>query len=344
MGRNTWSVLVGAAFIVASLGGATVLAQTQDSVTLCEGPAGVTPDQQISGCTALIQSGRGTTQNLAWAFFKRANALHQKAQYDRAIADYTQAIRLLPSFANAFYNRGVSYYSLRQYDRALADYTEAIRLDPNNPAVFLNRGSVYAIKGQYDRAIADFDQAIVLRPGFDLAILNRSRIYVQNGQYDRAISDLDLMLRSFPEHSFDALIYRGFANFYKGNLPAAADSLQSANDIRADGYVTLWRFIVLARMGQNGAAELAANAMRLDTKTWPFPLIEFYLGKRTENNLSATATTSEEKCDEAFYLGQWHVLHRDMAAARLKFLMATTTCSRHLIEYSGAVAELRRSP
>jgi len=64
------------------------------------------PDLKISGCTAVIQSGHETQQNLAIAFYNRGNAYVRKGQNDRAIQDYDQAIRLNPNFADAFYNRG----------------------------------------------------------------------------------------------------------------------------------------------------------------------------------------------------------------------------------------------
>ena len=53
-----------------------------------------------------------------------------KGDYDRAIADYDEAIRLDPRYAVAYYNRGVAYCDKGDYDRAIADYNEAIRLDP----------------------------------------------------------------------------------------------------------------------------------------------------------------------------------------------------------------------
>ena len=47
---------------------------------------------------------------------------------------------------------GGEYFLKGQHDRAITDYTEAIRLDPNDPVAFAARGSVYADKGQHDRA------------------------------------------------------------------------------------------------------------------------------------------------------------------------------------------------
>ena len=71
----------------------------------------------------------------------------------------TEAIRLDPLKPEFFYNRGLAYVDNGQYDRAIADYNEAVRLRPE--AKFLSsRGDSYNYKGDYDRAIADYDRAL----------------------------------------------------------------------------------------------------------------------------------------------------------------------------------------
>ncbi len=40
-------------------------AQTAQQLNWCDGKDGATPDQQIGGCTAVIQSGKFTGKNLA---------------------------------------------------------------------------------------------------------------------------------------------------------------------------------------------------------------------------------------------------------------------------------------
>ena len=55
---------------------------------------------------------------------------------------------------------GSAYANKGQYDRAIADFDEAIKLDPEYALSFYNRGCAYAMKGQHDRAIADYDEAI----------------------------------------------------------------------------------------------------------------------------------------------------------------------------------------
>ncbi len=75
-------------------------------------------DLRISGCTALIESGRETPQDLALAFLNRGNAYDDKGQLDRALQDYDRAIKFDPKNAKAFYHRGIAYEQKRQYARA----------------------------------------------------------------------------------------------------------------------------------------------------------------------------------------------------------------------------------
>jgi Tfp pilus assembly protein PilF len=62
------------------------------------------------------------------------------------------------------YNRGNAYYWEGDYDRAIADYNQAIRLDPNHYQTYFNRGWVYSYKGMNDRAIEDYNATLRIDP------------------------------------------------------------------------------------------------------------------------------------------------------------------------------------
>ena len=53
-----------------------------------------------------------------------------KKDYDKAIADYDEAIRLDPNCQTAYYNRGIVWEKKKDFNKAISDYNEAIRLDP----------------------------------------------------------------------------------------------------------------------------------------------------------------------------------------------------------------------
>jgi len=56
----------------------------------------------------------------------------ESGDYDKAIAELTEAIRLYPNSDGAYLMRGKTYFVKQDYDKAIADYTQAIRLEPDN--------------------------------------------------------------------------------------------------------------------------------------------------------------------------------------------------------------------
>ncbi len=57
--------------------------------------------------------------------------------------------------AGAYCSRGEAFTEKRDFDRAMTDLDEAVRIDPDYACAWTNRGRVYALKGDPDRAIAD---------------------------------------------------------------------------------------------------------------------------------------------------------------------------------------------
>ena len=125
------------------------------------------PDILIDYCTRVIDAG-GIPAGVA--SYNRGNLYLNKGEFDRAVADYSQAIRLGHDHVDVFSNRAVAYENKGEFDRAIADYDQAIRRDPDNAPIFSNRGIAYQNKGDFDRAIADYSQAIQLDPDYVIAI------------------------------------------------------------------------------------------------------------------------------------------------------------------------------
>jgi tetratricopeptide (TPR) repeat protein len=63
--------------------------------------------------------------------FLRGGDLAESGQYDAAIAEIREAIRLKPDFAEAHNNLGYALYATGQHDAAIAEFSEAIRLNPD---------------------------------------------------------------------------------------------------------------------------------------------------------------------------------------------------------------------
>jgi tetratricopeptide (TPR) repeat protein len=138
----------------------------------------------------------------AVTFFNRGNDHYKKGDYDRAIADYNEALRINPNYAEAYNNRGLAYYYKKDYDRAIADYNEALRIDSNYANAYNGRGATYSEKKDYDRAIADYSEALRMDPNSARAYNNRGLAYSDKKDYDRAIADYSAALRIDPNHTY----------------------------------------------------------------------------------------------------------------------------------------------
>ena len=103
-------------------------------------------------------------QHDAKAYLGRGLAYSRQGDFDRAIADYTQAIQLDLSNADAYFKRAWACGKRGDHDKAITDCTEAIRLDPHNAQAYCWRGAGLVDKGRYDQAIADLTHAIRLDP------------------------------------------------------------------------------------------------------------------------------------------------------------------------------------
>ncbi|MFP3041465.1 tetratricopeptide repeat protein [Treponema primitia] len=179
------------------------------------GKASPVQQQAFDRATADFTQAIKLDPNNAIAYSERGRAFSNKGDQDKAIADFTQAIKIAPN-SDAFYtNRGIAYSNKGDYDRAIADYTQALRLDPNNATAYYNRGNAYNDdKGDYDRALTDYTQAIRLDPNDASAYYNRGNAYASTGDLDLAIADYTQAIRIDPNHA-NAYTNRGLAYYFK---------------------------------------------------------------------------------------------------------------------------------
>jgi tetratricopeptide (TPR) repeat protein len=125
----------------------------------------------------------------ATAYNTRGTIWNERGEHDRAIEDFSEAIRLDPEVKQFYNNRGVAWDDKAHYEEAIDDYDRAIELDPRYSLAFNNRGNAWSALADYSRAIADYSEAIRLDPKDSSAFFNRAHAWSVRDEYDKAISD-----------------------------------------------------------------------------------------------------------------------------------------------------------
>ncbi|RKU28175.1 hypothetical protein C6499_10255 [Candidatus Poribacteria bacterium] len=139
----------------------------------------------------------------------RGNVYEKLKEYQKAIDDYTECIKLKPDFAGAYHFRGVAKWKRHLYEKAIADFEEAIALIPADALSYMLMGDSKLKLKRYEEAVVDFGKAIKLIPNNAHAYYNRGTARYEWGkleearekneaaqnQYQAADQDLDEALR-----------------------------------------------------------------------------------------------------------------------------------------------------
>ncbi len=337
--------------LVLGLGG-VAWAQLGENARRCFTPDSP-PELRVQYCTRVIQAGELPRENLAYAYFARGAAYNDKKDYELAIQDFTEAIRIrlkAKDMPAAFFARGGAYKDKKDYDRAIQDYTEAIRLDPTQVDFFMCRGIAYHHKGDYDQAIQDYTEWLRLKPGDASAFLQRGLAHHSKGDDNRAIQDFTEATRVTSKEAAWGYRNRGTIRFEQGQLQDAGRDLAKAIEIDpTDHHAALYLYLVQTRAGQDARGNLAKTAQRLDLREWPGPVVSMYLGKSTAEAVFKAASANpdpeerrKQQCHAAYFIGH-HLLAQGAKADAVKQLQwVASACAATPFDFSGAKAELRR--
>src|SRR5690349_383622 len=126
-----------------------------------------------------------------------------QADYDAALPSCDRALQsgdLSDSQrADVLNNRGAAYVGKGDYDRAIQDFNQAIRLNPDNDNPYINRASAYANQGKYDQAIEGFDQAIRLDPSYTFTSLLKGQVLFELARFSDAADAIETFVDDRPE-------------------------------------------------------------------------------------------------------------------------------------------------
>jgi tetratricopeptide (TPR) repeat protein len=192
----------------------------------------------------------------ARAAYERGMLQSKGPDPERAIREFSDALRADPNFSDAYLQRGNMRFKNGNADQAVNDFNIAINVDPRNAAAYKARGMALLYQGNEDQALDDLTRAIQIAEAeaTRLSVLevffarrSRSQMYSRRQVDERELFDLSAMIDTYwknPELA-DALkqnygvqgsaalmasIYRQRANLYqqRANADGAISDLSFA--------------------------------------------------------------------------------------------------------------------
>lgn len=135
---------------------------------------------------------------------------------------------------STFVERGIIYYVNGEIDKAIAEFSQGIRVNPKDYVACFQRAKAYEQQDNIDPAIADYGQVIKQCPAFFLcfqALYSRGLLYQKKRLLDEAIADYTAIIESKCNVKgilANAYNNRGLAYDYQGRFDLATSDYNDA--------------------------------------------------------------------------------------------------------------------
>lgn len=131
-------------------------------------------------CTRAIREETMTRSNRAATHVNRGVLRMRNGDYNSAIEDYSEAIRLQPELGAAYLNHGAALIYQKEFAAAIAPLDKAIELESSDLfAAYYNRAIAREHSGDVNGAYQDFLKSLELKPDWDLAKYQLQRFSVE---------------------------------------------------------------------------------------------------------------------------------------------------------------------
>jgi tetratricopeptide (TPR) repeat protein len=104
------------------------------------------------------------SDELSAVYQRRGYADASQQQYQDAITEYGEALKLTPQDVRIYEQRAAVEMKINDYDKALADYSEIIKLKPNEIRYYNYRAYIYELKNDSTNSMTDTEKVLKLDP------------------------------------------------------------------------------------------------------------------------------------------------------------------------------------
>ena len=152
--------------------------------------------------------------------FNEAEKLYDQQKYEEALVAYNLAVEKNPTENTYLYSRGYCYYQLKQYDNALLDAHNALKIEPEYYQAMILKGMAFQGKGEFIKSMSWFKEALKFNSKSTYSHYELARSQKLAGKYSEAIRSYEECMKIDKSYT-DALW--GIANTYErmGNTKKA---------------------------------------------------------------------------------------------------------------------------
>ena len=116
------------------------------------------------------------TDELAVVYQGRGYGSLKNQQYQDAIQDFTEALKIKSNDTRVYEQRAAAEMKVYDYDKALADYSEASKLKPNEVRYYNYRAYIYETKEDAQNSMAETEKALKIDPNNQEAKERKQRL------------------------------------------------------------------------------------------------------------------------------------------------------------------------
>jgi tetratricopeptide (TPR) repeat protein len=168
------------ALCAAQLSEAQATKDAKEANKLARDGAEASKNQDFDKAVELLQKATALdhkyADELAAVYQQRGYAAATNQQFQEALNDFSEAIKLKSDDARIYEQRAAVEMKMNDNDKALADYTEAIKFKPNEVRYYAYRSYIYEVKGDIKNSMADADKVLKLDPKNQEAISRKKRL------------------------------------------------------------------------------------------------------------------------------------------------------------------------
>ena len=167
------------------------------------------------------------------AYLKRGFAELLKEDYNSAINDMNETIKMNPNLEKAYFGRGICYFEKQDFKSAEVDMKKFIEKDKTTPMAYNYLGGCRFMQQDYKGALENYDMVVKLDPKFPDIYTNRGMMKHYLKDLKGAVADYDKALDIDPDNA-TAYNNRGGAKLNQGDSRGALEDFNRAISLKTD--------------------------------------------------------------------------------------------------------------